>query len=161
MNSRDFKVREIPSGKGHYYISNDDVIFVLKNGNISTVFFHCYWESKKEAEIFLAGWQALQQINTSKVDKEQHYPLGMLHTDVFGQTWIYFHKVKPKPYQFKPGDVVEFLDGDDKRIIIADAKGLLHAVSLEGEHTSVAHKHNLNFIDCHYKKIGELKDYIK
>ena len=82
MNSKDFKVQKIPNDKEHYYIANEDGVLVLKNGNVSMSFFHCYWESRKEAEIFLAGWQVLNPpppVNLNQVDQKPEYELGTKH----------------------------------------------------------------------------------
>jgi len=147
--------------KTQYYISDGYDKHLLKDGTISTNASNGWWHSRVEAEIFLAGWQLLQQIDTSKVDKVQQFPLGMRYKDTYGRTWRYHHKVKP-PYQFQAGDVVEFEDVG-KRIIVDASSAyptFLVAVDVKGWRCSTANELNPNFVGCHYKKIGELRDFI-
>ena len=102
MNSKNFKVRKISNNKEHYYISNKDGILVLKNGNISAVSFHCYWESKKEAEIFLAGWEVLNPLpkpELDRIDFEPEYELGTRYVDASGRVYKY--------YKFDDGVVID------------------------------------------------------
>lgn len=63
--------------------------------------------------------------------------------------------VKPKPYQFKAGDVVEN-SFRDKRIIVR-LDGKLTAIGMNGTERSRSQE---EFEIAGYKKIGELKDFI-
>lgn len=135
MNSKNFKVKKIQNNKEHYYIhSEEDGVFVLKNGNVSPVFYHCYWESKTEAEIFLAGWLVLNPPPEPYVFKAG----DIVEVTNPSATWCI-------------GGKRVILRHPEKRYLIAvDQIGKVRATA--------APAYNSNFRLCHYQKIGELKD---
>lgn len=74
-------------------------------------------------------------------------------------------KEQPKCYQFKAGDVAKFSNSfsKEKRIMV-EIRGELHSVDSSGHSACFAGKgdqEGRKFIGNDYKKVGELKDYIK
>jgi hypothetical protein len=72
---------------------------------------------------------------------------------------------KPKPYQFKAGDVAEFAHSTckEKRLMV-EIKGELHAVdSASGFSACFVGQGDKDrtFEANGYRKVGEIKDYIK
>lgn len=100
-----FKVRKI-YGTGLYYIRHKSKCNCLwKDGLVHTAEDYrdgkvngegvngpSYWSTRKEAEIFLAGWLVLNPTSPpdlSKVDYEPEYELGTLYKDSVGITFQY------------------------------------------------------------------------
>ncbi len=65
--------------------------------------------------------------------------------------------LKPKPYVFQIGDVVENSVLRSMRIICSDIKGGVMSINING--TIESHGQE-SFEDCSYKKIGVLRDFI-
>ena len=81
-----FKVQEQTfvtySPKIQYYIKAGSDNYLLKDGTIAMNASNGWWHTRKEAEIFLAGWRALYLPPTPKlnqVDFEPEYKLGTRH----------------------------------------------------------------------------------
>ena len=86
------------SGCNTHFIWKDGTVHLNSTGYIKANFSFDlakgYWSTKKEAEIFFAGWLSSQQIDTNRFTKEQEYPLGMRYKDIYGVTWTYYRRIK-------------------------------------------------------------------
>lgn len=86
-----FKV--IKWGEEMYCIS-DGNNFIHRDGTIkgNAPFKKAYWETKKEAEIFLAGWLTLNPLPKPKLDQvdlEPQYEIGTRYMDSVGRSYRY------------------------------------------------------------------------